>query len=233
MKRIRLLSPLFILLLTGTITLAQDKMPIRLGLKVAPNLGWMAPKTEGYNREGARLGGTLGFVSDFFFAERYAISTGFNFLYANGHLSYRDNRLMTGDTVVEPGLVDRKYSNLYFEIPLMIKMSTKRFNKISFFGQVGLGTGFRIKSTANEHFTADDGGEMDQQYSFDGGTTLIRESILVGLGGEYHLDSSSGIFFGFSYSNSLNNIFTGTNNLSKEGEKSMLNYLELNLGIMF
>ena len=75
--------------ITGA-TFSQSKLPIKLGLQVAPNIGWMNPSTKGYSSDGARFGGTIGFVGDFYFAENYAVSTGMNFQFMNGKLTYAD-----------------------------------------------------------------------------------------------------------------------------------------------
>ncbi len=209
-----------------------NRVPLKLGLKIAPNLAWMNPGTKDYTNDGVRLGATIGFVGDIYFADQYAISTGFNFMFLNGALNYRDSRLINDDTVVN-GQISRKYNFLYLEIPVMIKMSTRKFGRFSFYGQVGLGTGFRVKATVKEHFEPDSGSPIDQKYDYDSGTTLIRESILVGIGSQFHIDRSTTVFFGLNYSNSLNNVLTGVNSLSKNNEKSMLNYVELNLGVLF
>ncbi len=228
-------SFLFIIFLISVplFTFSQAKIPMKLGLKIAPNIGWMSPGTKGYSSDGARLGMTIGFVSDFYFAENYAISTGFNFQFLNGKMSYSDSVLIPGNPKVQDGQVNRKYNFLYLEIPVMIKMQTKVFGKLSYYGQIGLGTGFRVKAKVKEHFEPVTGEAVDQQYDFNGGTTLIRESILVGIGCNYHLDESSRIFIGLTYSNALNNVLTGSNYKTNLNEKAILNYAELNIGILF
>ena len=233
------LSPVVFILMLSCITgatFSQSKLPIKLGLQVAPNIGWMNPSTKGYSSDGARFGGTIGFVGDFYFAENYAVSTGMNFQFMNGKLTYADLASLAAfgqDTVVNVN-VTRKYNFLYIEIPLMIKMKTKTFGKISYFGQIGFGTGFRMKSTFNEHIEPIAGGTpVDQQYDSKQNTTLIRESLLFGIGCEYHIDESSRILIGISYSNSLNNVLKDNNLLTGLPIKSMLNYAELNIGFLF
>jgi hypothetical protein len=218
------------------VTFSQDKLPLKLGLRVAPNIGWMNPNTKGYSSDGARFGGTIGFISDIYFAQNYAFSTGLNFQFINGKLNYNDSMLVESSNKVVYGEVFRTYHFLYLEIPLMIKMKTKTFGKVSYFGQIGFGTGFRLNATVKEHFVPADpknGGPVDQQYDFKTGTTLIRESILIGVGCEFHVDESSRIILGISYSNSLNNVFNGVNYSSNQIEKSQLNYAELNIGFLF
>lgn len=208
---------------------------MKLGLKVAPNIGWMSPGTKGYSSDGARFGCTIGFMGDFYFTRNYAVSTGLNFQFINGKLNYYDSLQVVDGAQYKlvNGEAFRTYNFLYLEIPLLIKMKTKNFGKLSYFGQIGLGTGFRIKASAKEHFVPDSGNPVDQKYDLTNGTTLIRESILVGIGCEYHLDESSGILLGLSYSNALNNILTGVNYKSNLIEKSLLNYVELNIGFIF
>jgi hypothetical protein len=203
---------------------------MKLGLKVSPNIGWMSPGTKGYSSDGARLGATIGFISDFYFAENYALSTGFNFQFINGKLNYNDSLLIDKNRVYEE--VFRKYNLIFLEIPLMIKMKTKNFGKISYFGQIGIGTGFRIKATSKDNLVPAIK-DMGTPENFNEGTTLIRESILVGIGCEYMVDESSRILFGISYSNALNNILTGENYKYNLVEKSQLNFAEINIGFLF
>lgn len=233
MKRKSTIIILIVLSAIPAFVFSQTKFPMKLGLKVAPNICWMSPGTKGYTSDGARVGATIGFVSDFYFAENYAFSTGFNFQFVSGKLNYTDSLLIDGNSKVVNGNVFRKYNLLYLEIPMMIKMKTKAFGKISYFGQIGVGTAFRIKATVKEHFEPGTGVPVDQQYDFNNGTTLIRESILVGIGCEYSVDESSRILIGISYSNSLNNILTGVNYKSNLIEKSQLNFAELNIGFLF
>ncbi|MEI7980801.1 MAG: porin family protein [Bacteroidota bacterium] len=223
---------LFLLPFAGNAQLKN--LPVKLGLKVAPNICWMNPSTKDYHYDGVKMGATIGFVSDIYFAERYAFSTGFNFQFLNGKLNYPDERIKPNDTATLSGMVSRKYNFIYLEIPIMIKMQSKDFGRFSFFGQIGFGTGFRMKATAKETFQPDRGDSFDQQYDINQATALIRESLLIGIGFEYHLDLSSRIFFGVSYSNALNNVLNGgVNEKSRLNEKSTLNYLELNLGFLF
>jgi hypothetical protein len=233
MKKISAIGLLFILCCNPAYVFSQAKFPMKLGLKISPNIGWMVPGTKGYSSDGARIGTTIGFVSDFYFAENYAFSTGINFQFINGSLNYSDSLLIEGASKLTNGEVFRKYNLLYLEIPVMIKMKTKTFGKVSYFGQIGFGTGFRLKATVKEHFEPTTGQPVDQQYDFNQGTTLIRESILIGIGIEYHVDESSRIMLGISYSNALNNILTGVNYKTNEIEKSQLNFAELNIGFLF
>lgn len=226
MRKITLLLPA-IGLLTLTSLYAQKMPDIKLGLKVSPNLSFLIPDTRDYKYDGVKMGGVIGLVSDFYFAEHYAFSTGFNFSILGGKLSYPDK--MKTDT----GMVKSNLSFIYLEIPLMVKMVTKKYGRFSIFGQIGFGTGFRLTAHAQTDFTGKDGSVVSQKTDITPETTNIRESVLIGIGTEMHIDESTRIFAGFTYSNSLNNVLTGYNSLSGANQKAFLNYAELNLGILF
>lgn len=214
----------------------QPKSSLKLGLKAAPNVGWMSPGTKGYTSDGARFGGTIGFIADYYFSENYALSSGLNFQYVNSSLNYHDSVMVeqpSANPAVKYGAVNSVYKILYLEIPIMVKMSTKKFGSMSYSGQIGFGTGFRLNANKNDNFQPTSGDPQELNYEYNGGTTLIRESIIIGVGAQYHLDESSRILFGLSYSNSLNNVLTGRNNATNEPEKSHLNYVELNIGFIF
>lgn len=220
---------LLALLLSGSALRSQYK-PVRLGLQVSPNISWMSPKTQYYESDGISGGVTIGLISDFYFSERYAFSSGVNFAFLNGKIKYPE--LVDSTT----GTMNRKYNIIYLEIPTLIKMETKRFGSVSLYGQIGFSTGFRLTATTRDDFEPDETQLHDYgTVKNDAGdnTSLIRESVVIGLGLQYHLDESSAIIAGFTYSNALNNVLNGYNNKTGLNEKALLNMLELKLGFIF
>ena len=164
-----------------------------------------------------------------------AFSTGLNFQYINGSLNYNDSLQVAENNkyVVKYGAITSTYKILYLEIPLTVKMSTKVFGKMSYFGQIGFGTGFRLNANKKDDFQPAVGEPQVLNYEFNEGTTLIRESLLIGIGTEYHIDKTSRVLIGLSFSSSLNNVLKGTNYSTNETLKSHLNYVELNIGFIF
>ncbi len=220
-----------ICLLPLQLVLAQKSQEIKLGLKVAPNISFLTPATSDYSYDGVKMGAVIGLVSDIYFAEHYAFSTGLNFNLLGGKITYPDKvKVGTRDTL---GVTKSNDSFVYIEIPLMLKMFTKKFGRFSFFGQLGFGTGFRIAARAKTEFTGDKGYTSSEKKDITSQTTLIRESVLIGIGSEVSIDQSTRIFFGLGYSNSLNNVLKGYNAKSGDNQKAYLNYAELNLGVMF
>lgn len=203
--------------------------PVRLGLKIAPCISWMNPNEKNYIYNGAAAGISFGFISEFHFTVHYAITTGFNFSFLSGNLQFP--YAQSPDT----GILDRKYSFRYLEVPLMVKMKTKEYGKFSFFGQIGFGTGFNLRTKVTDNFkTKNNGTITDKKNLTTSEVCFIREAILVGLGTEYKIDESVSLILGLSFSNSLNNVLLGKN--TKDNgltNRSSLNYVELNIGVLF
>lgn len=233
MKRNIIGWSVFVLILLSNTVFAQ-KLPVKLGLRVSPDIGWMNSDAKHYNNDGITGGISLGFVSEFYFLEHYAFLTGFNFMFLNGKLKYPDIQLLEGKTVKDEGTLSRKYNFTYLEIPLMLKMKTKEFGKFDFYAQIGFGTGFRLKARSRDSFQPTNQDAVTDKNDITNKTTMIRESVLFGIGTEFHVDESTTIVLGFSYSNSLNNLLLGNNlkypDVSAQG---LLNYAELNIGVLF
>ncbi len=231
MRGSRLAITILIILISAQVMQAQKESPVKLGLRVAPALSWINPGTEGYNSEGLRFGISAGLVSDFYFARNYAVSTGFSFLFPSGKLSYQDMIMVNG--VDQLGTNNRIYNLIYFEIPVMLKMKTNQFGDFSFFGQIGFGTGFRMKATGKNDVTFADGSTASSTNDIQNKTSLMRESVIAGIGIEYHIDKSTCITGGFNYSNALNSVLKGTNLASNQEVKGLANFAELSIGVLF
>jgi hypothetical protein len=222
---------LFTLLLVPFLLPAQKTSPVKLGLRIAPGIGWINPGTTGYESDGIRGVISAGLVTDFYFTDNYAISTGFSFLFPSGKMSYED--VLLKDDTQDTGRFANTYKFIYFEIPLMVKMQTNQFGKFSFFGQIGFGTAFCMKATAEAEFTSTDGNVESSKLDINNKTALMRESILAGIGIEYHIDKSTRLAVGVNYSNALNNVFNSINLLTNQEVKGFPNFVELNIGVLF
>lgn len=217
-----------LLLFYSVIGFSQDQ-PVRLGLKISPIISWMNPNEKDYSANGSSVGFSFGFVSEFRLAEHYAISTGFNFSFLGGILKFP--YAQSADT----GSMNRKYNFRYLEIPFMLKMKTKSYGNFDFYGQIGFGTGFMLRTQANDNFITQTHGTISDKTNLSTSqVSFIREALLVGVGTEYKIDESISLLLGLSYSNSLNNVLQGKNSRDPGlSNRSSLNYIELNIGILF
>jgi len=92
MKKKIMLAAL-LLVFTAPLLLSQNKA-FQFGFKVGPNIGWIKPDAEGYERLGVDAGFAWGFVAEVFLLENYAMNTGFDVVYLNGSFSYPHQKLV-------------------------------------------------------------------------------------------------------------------------------------------
>jgi len=217
-----------ILLIFSQSAIAQYKS-ISLGIKAAPNLGWMKSDQEGYNSQGTVAGFAWGLAAEFYFAENYAFATGFSFDFQNGKLSYPEAR--NGF----PGELTRNYRLKYLEIPAMIKMKTNEISGLKFFGQIGLGAGVRLNSKAKDVFEATGQTIATTDFrSVDSQTRLFKASLIVGAGVEYPFDKSTALVAGINFNNGFTNALKGDNSVNSSlSHKGVPNFVELSVAVMF
>lgn len=210
---------------------AQSK-PFRFGLKVAPTVDWLSPSSEGYENDGAVFGFNWGFLSDITLTENYYFSTGFGIQHFNGKLQYEYQEVLEGNSAPTTGTLNRKYVLRYVDVPLMIKMKTNKFDNIQYFGQIGFGLGFNVKSTAKDTFTYT-GGSTSKQNDISDDIAFLRGSWALGGGLEYYLDESTSLMVGLTFSNGISNVLKGNNPVTGVKQKAVPNYFELTMGIFF
>lgn len=203
---------------------------VAMGVKLAPNIGWLKVDGDGYNSEGIVPGLSWGLITDFYFAQNYAFSTGFTVSFHNGRISYPD---IQSDAI---GLLDRRYRLKYIDIPLMVKMKTNQIDKFRFFGQIGVQPGVRIASKAKDTFIASSPVFTVNRdwHNIDSQTHLFRATMIVGAGIEYPIDKSSAIIAGINFVNGLSDALKGKNAVDGTiNHKGIPNAFELSLGVIF
>ncbi len=217
-----------VLLLNPFQSHAQYKSVI-LGVKVAPNIGWLKVDQEGYSSEGAVPGISWGLITDFYFAENYALSSGFNVSFHNGKISYPDINSGTS------GVLNRNYRLKYVDIPMLIKMKTNDIGNFRFFGLIGVQPGVRIGSKAKDSFSSGTTVTYTKDWhNVDSQTKLFRVSMVIGAGVEYPIDNSTAIIGGINFINGFSNVLKNENAVNSSIEhKAIPNAFELSLGIVF
>ena len=214
-----------LIFLSPTVSMAQYKSVI-LGVKVAPNIGWLKTDQDGYNSEGPVLGLNWGLIADFYFAENYALASGFEVSFHNGKISYPD----TYDG--GQGRLDRKYRLKYIDIPVLIKMKTNEIGNFRFFGNIGVKPGVRIGSKAKDSYVGPTSYTKDW-HNIDSQTRLFRMSLVVGAGVEFPVDNSTSIIAGLNFINGFSNVLKNKNEVTGVSHKAIPNAIELSLGVVF
>jgi hypothetical protein len=238
MKRITIL--IGISLLFCHFAFSQVK-PFRFGLKLAPNVGWISPDSEDYEKDGSVPGFSWGFISDFTITENYSVGTGFNVSYLKGKMKYpyMMDIVVDGDTTLNvPGSLQRQFNLQYIELPVTLKMKTNKFNALQVYGQIGFSLGFNVKAKAEDVFSYEDAednymSENDEPEISDE-ITLLKGALVLGGGIEYYVDESTSIVVGVTFSNGLSNILKGYNTADPGiQQKANISYVELTLGVIF
>lgn len=226
-----LLSVLCALLifLSPTDSMAQYKSVI-MGVKIAPNIGWLRVDQENYNSEGVVPGISWGLIADFYFAENYALASGFEVSFHNGKISYPD---IQSDV---QGRLDRKYRLKYIDIPVLVKMKTNEIGDFRFFGNIGVRPGVRIGSSAKDSFTGLSGPAITNTqdwHNIDSQTKLFRMSLVIGAGAEFTIDDKTAIIAGINFINGFSDVLKNKNVVTGVGHKAIPNAFELSLGVVF
>jgi hypothetical protein len=231
-----------------------DVNRLRFGAYFAPNVSWMKPtsgKTDNgvyrVRSNGSRVGYTWGLMMDYFFAENYGISTGFQINNTGG--SIRTNRLETDSVANTVYNSDFKYSLQYLEIPFQLKLLSDPIasaNDLSVFGQIGLTAGFNIgkKATYEVGYTDMYGGyqtiEGDKE-KLSGSFTIAPFMLQLNIGGgiQKPISEKMDFYFGLFFNNAFLPDVTNPNeyDLDYNGKFSdgniRLNSFAFRLGLFF
>jgi len=230
MKKIILLIIAVILLIFKT-GYTQEK-PFKFGFKVAPNIGWMKPDSKGYHNDKTNVGFSWGFLAEFHLMENYAITTGFNVTYLYSTLIYPHIEIIDTDTVI--GNLHRTYRLKYIEVPFTLKMKTKEFGKVRFYGQIGLSTGFLIGAKAKDSFRSSTKEDVSSDDDIKNEIKSIRESLILGIGMEYSLGGSTALTLEFTFDNGFTDVLKDQNAIDPDiNNHAINNFLEINVGVIF
>ncbi len=193
---------------------AQDEKSFRLGLQIAPNMGWIATDEKGIESDGTRLGFRFGLLGDF------QLGSNANYFFSTGlFMNNMGAKLKTslGDSANTTVTGEAKYQ--YVELPLTIKLKTNEIGYMTYFGQIGYDTGLRTSAKAK----AGDGDFEDiSDYS-----NIIRVALAVGGGVEYNFSGNTSAILGLKYSNAFTSVNDG------DGAKAKLHYFEVTVGALF
>ncbi len=217
---------LSLILFVGISANAQFKKYV-FGLKAAPQISWMKPSADKYEGNGAKLGFSWGFVSEFNFTENHCFATGFNVVFNGGKLKFP----FASDTII--GTMKRNYGIKSIEIPITLKMRTNTIGNMKFYGQIGFGTSFRFAAKNTDEFVHGSTTVKTEKKNYDN-TSFIRESLIIGLGAEYNTKAGTILSTGLAFNNGFSDILTGKNTvIPSTKEKSTLNFIELNVAVLF
>jgi hypothetical protein len=216
---------------------AQDAA-FRLGVKLAPNFHWMRSDSKELKGEGSGLGYTFGLAADLPIGDRgnYYVSTGLFLSRMGGRFAADFSREVDGVTTAIRSEHDLRLR--YLEIPVSLKLRAVNDKPLTFYGQVGMSTGFNLRARTEFTTRTAVGGTTttvtDEDNVIDD-IALLRLGLVVGAGIEYALQDIT-LFGGITFNNAFSNVLDkGAKRLVNENSKSRLyaSYLEITTGIYF
>ena len=218
-KRISILLSMAVFYCLQIQAQSDDLQQVRLGIKVAPSLVWMKANTRNIDGNGSKLGFSYGLMFDYNFTKNYALGTGLEIAYRGGKLKDK--------TGVLPPFTNRAatYNLQYIQLPVTIKLKTNEIGYLTYFGALGLETGFNIsaKGTDLESYPSSDKENIRSQI------TPLNLALLIQLGAEYSLGGHASIMVSAYFSNGFVDIIrTVTPNFDARS-----NGIGLNVGVFF
>lgn len=243
---------------------AQDFKKFKIAFKISPNASWMAPQNQDLEAAGSSIRFGFGANVDIHFTENYAIGTGLNIDDNGGKLKYlqaiervNDDDKMT-QYIIER---ERDYRIKNIEVPITLKLRTNEIGYITYWGQFGVGVGFRQSAKANDTdrylMEFDDeaqayvGSARDfdtfEQLQVKDDVVALRASLIIAAGIEYNIAGSTSVLAGLTFNNGFTDVLTG-NAIEEKSDrvplitpegpveyklKSYSNHLALTVGILF
>jgi hypothetical protein len=220
----------FVLLALAMSTYAQDGQNelknFRFGLKATPSLNWYKPEdAKKFESNGVKLGFGWGLQMEFRLSSVAVLVTGLQVDYDRGNINFFDTTMFGYDNKefiyltksefdtnktsnVVMRLNDRYYRTTYVTLPFYLKMKTKEIGAMTYFGEFGLNTSFRLKSKANDEVTEKSTGTKSSIPDLDNtkDMNLFKFQLHIGGGAEYNLSGSTSLVFGLSYNLGFSNV---------------------------
>ena len=203
----------------------------RLGFKVSPNISWLASDNSNMTVGDKSLQFGYGLNFDIFFAENYAIGTGFNINNTGGKYSYfaeytGDDIDAVGNVVTnmkQVGLISRDLRLQYLQIPLTFKMKTNEIGYLTYWGQFGLGLNMNLKALSDDNidylyyqnkntFAWEKSNRETSTISSNdikNEVNIFSANLMFAAGVEYNLSGNTSILAGLTFQNGFTDALKG------------------------
>jgi hypothetical protein len=256
-----------ILLLTLTLgasySFAQEENNLknfRFGLVATPSLNWYKPEdAKKFENNGIKAGFAWGLQMEFRLNKVASLVTGLqvnydrgnllfvdtaNFLYDTQEDSYLSIEDTAGRSFVSYKLNNRVYKTNYVMLPLYLKMKTNEIGMMTYFGEFGLNSAFRLKSKTTDEVTQYSTGNPRSTLEDVDNTkdmNILRFALHIGGGFEYNLSGSTSFFAGVAFNYGFSNVLqkdseylsTNAATYTPFKQKATANNIALSVGILF
>jgi hypothetical protein len=243
----------------------------RFGLRINPQPCWYVSGDKNNIPSGSVFGFGFGLNMEYRFSEIAGLVTGlggdfeggkYTFKYDPGNYEVKYWQDEAGEFILAKDkntkstgylLKERKVNTTYVSIPAILKLSTKEYSGMKYFGMFGVELGYRIKAVAKDTYLAKYTiPKADSIVTTIGEFTgedinIIEEASLVprlgmnvGMGTEYRIGGSTSLLFSVNFFRAFNSvlksksefmIYNGSGAVVKQNLKQSA--IRINIGIMF
>ncbi|MBW6483167.1 MAG: PorT family protein [Vicingaceae bacterium] len=181
----------------------DDDRSFRFGLHFSPNISWLNASSDGYEKNGPRIGFAYGLSAEFFLAKNYLFSTGFSLTSLGGNLSYSGVYNEPNTFIFSPTRVNQSYNLKYVEIPLSLKLRTNEIGYMTYYGNFGFKTGVNYSAKGDFDYKSKNVSRNDESIKSD--ISFFNMWLIVGIGAEYSISGNTAIMFGLTFNNGFIN----------------------------
>lgn len=217
---------------------------VNFGVTYAPTIGWMYEHTEGYDKNGVKLGMRYGLNLNINLTPRknFYFSTGLFMEHCGGKMRFFDKILVGSIGIADSTETQRSYRSIYLTIPTLITLKTNSINNFYVCGNLGLMHSINLKATHTDSYKIQNSiTKEDEIWSRENiksqEAAFFKESFLVGLGFEYAVTQNMRAGVTINYVQGITNYFKGAgkaqNSFSKLDQRANLGYVEIALNINF
>lgn len=249
MKKIAVITFFFLCALSVSSIAQNHFRDLKLGFHLSPSFNWMESQNNKINNAKSKVGIHTGLISEWYFKEHYAITTGIGFAFGMGgtlqhELGGKYWRLSNlGDAYNEmPDEVKLKYRIQYLEIPLGLKLKTRQVGYLNYFLEPGLI--FNIRTQAKGKVIGAGLPSATEIFYIKREVNGIAMAYRVGAGGNYQLNQQMSLLFGLYFQKTFTDVTNNTGIVfdpsrgypSKEPLENAIdhqNSLIIRLGILF
>lgn len=209
MKDMRVVILVFIGLMLGQVTMAQDgaiapqsRKKFKIGFKLSPSIDWFGVDTKDVGLDAVKLKFAYGITTEFAFGNNYALTVGLQHKLSGASLKFGQFPRYTteeNDTLV---LNVRNYKLDYVVLPLTLKLMTNEIGYFTYFGQFGVDASFLVRARANDegYFISDPtkNETIDNRDIFRE-VSIFKVGLHVGAGAEWNFSGNTSLVMSISY----------------------------------
>lgn len=223
---------------------SASQAQIKLGLKLSPQITWVAPESKGISSGGSKINASYGLMFDYYFTENYAFATEISVANYAGELIVQDAKTTRGGIPSVSQDVNYIYRTQYVSVPLMLRMRTNEIGYFRYYADFGLDLALLVRAKADinnssidltevnvnnpdkkDEYTIESNDNPSIKYNDD--VAILRTAMVIGVGIQYKIFGNTLLVAGARYNKALNN-FTVEDNW-----KAQMNAVSLNLGVLF